>query len=268
MTLFRMLRIGALLTVLIIVAAGTWLTERRLANWERPVWVTFYPIPADSGADTLEFVRNVDAESFRDIDRFFQTQGDRFRLGLTPVVNIQVAPVSTDLPPELPDRNQPHEVAWWSLKMRWYAWRMGRNDGLAPPDIQVFALYHGIQDRSERHMSVGMRKGMYGLVNIYASNRMNDRNQVVIAHELLHVFGASDKYSLGSGDPIYPHGYSDPYVQPLFPQERCEIMGGRIPISASRSIMPPSLADCTVGTLTAREIGFFVNMDEQSDWLP
>jgi hypothetical protein len=47
-----MFRIGALLMVLIIVAASTWLTERRLANWERPVWVTFYPLAADEGGDT------------------------------------------------------------------------------------------------------------------------------------------------------------------------------------------------------------------------
>ena len=264
MTIFRILRIGALLTVLIIVAAGTWLTERRLANWERPVWVTFYPIPADGSADAIEFVNNIDEETYRDVDRFFQAQADRFGLGLTPVINIQVAPVSTDLPPPLPNRNEPHAVAWWSLRMRWYSWLMGRKDGLVPPDIQVFAIYHGSDSESERNMSVGMRKGMYGLVNIYAVESMNTRNQVIIAHELMHVFGASDKYSLGSGDPIYPYGYADPLAEPLFPQSRCEIMGGRIPISAHQAVMPSSLSDCMVGDQTAREIGFYVRMNEKA----
>lgn len=263
MTIFRMLRIGALLTVLIIVAAGTWLTERRLANWERPVWVTFYPIPADASADTLEFVENIDHETYRDVDRFFQVQGDRFDLRLTPVINIQVAPVITDLPPPIPDRTKPHLVAWWSLKMRWYSWMMERKDGLVEPDIQVFAIYHGKSSTSERHMSVGMRKGMFGLVNLYAVDSMNDRNQVVIAHEMLHVLGASDKYALGSGDPIYPYGYAEPLAQPLFPQTQCEIMGGRIPVSSYQAVMPGSLAECTVGTKTAQEIGFFVRMEEK-----
>lgn len=257
-----MFRIGALLTVLIIVAASTWLTERRLANWERPVWVTFYPLAADDGQDTREFVRNVDEESFSDIDTFFKTQSSRFGIDLTPVIRVQVAPVSTDLPPEIPDRHAPHLVAWWSLKMRWYAWNMDRKDGLVKPDIQVFAIYHGRNGTSEKHLSVGMRKGMFGVVNLYAANSMNARNQVVIAHELMHVFGASDKYSLGSNEPIYPHGYADPNQKPLFPQTRCEIMGGRIPITAYDSVMPRSLANCMVGELTAREIGFFDQLND------
>lgn len=257
-----MFRIGALLTVLIIVAASTWLTERRLASWERPVWVTFYPLAADAGADTREFVREVDAESFADIDTFFKTQSQRFGIDLTPVIRVQVAPVSSELPPEIPDRHAPHLVAWWSLKMRWYAWNMDRKDELVTPDIQVFAIYHGRDNRAEKHLSVGMRKGMFGVVNLYALDSMNARNQVVIAHELMHVFGASDKYSLASNEPIFPNGYADPNQTPLFPQQRCEIMGGRIPLSAYDSVMPRSLAQCTVGELTAWEIGFFSRLTE------
>ena len=260
MTLFRLLRIGALLTVLIIVAAGTWLTERRLANWERPVWVTFYPLAGDDGADTARFVRKVDADSFKDINEFFQSQARRFEIDLTPVINVQVAEPGTDLPPEIPDRHAPHLVAWWSLKMRWYAWNMDRKDGLVKPDIQVFAIYHGRSGESERGLSVGMRKGLFGVTNLFAADAMNTRNQVVIAHELLHVFGASDKYSLGSTEPTYPEGYADPNQQPLFPQERCEIMGGRIPLSAVDSIMPASLSQCIIGIDTAREIGFFARL--------
>lgn len=252
-----MFRIGALLTVLIIVAASSWLTERRLASWQRPVWVTFYPLAADAGRDTRNFVRKVDEDSFDDINEFFQTEARRFGIGLTPVINVQVAPVSNDLPPEIPDRHAPHLVAWWSLKMRWYAWNMDRKDDLVEPDIQVFALYHGTEGKSEKHISVGMRKGLFGVVNLYAADAMNRRNQVVIAHELMHVFGATDKYSLGSNEPLYPFGYADPHQEPLFPQSRCEIMGGRVPLTAYQSIMPRSLADCTVGIETAREIGFY-----------
>jgi hypothetical protein len=252
-----MFRIGALLTVLIIVAASSWLTERRLASWERPVWVTFYPLAADSGEDTRSFVRKVDEDSFSEINDFFQSQARRFGIELTPVINVQVAPVSADLPPQIPDRHAPHLIAWWSLKMRWYAWNMDRKDGLVEPDIQVFALYHGSNGNSESHLSVGMRKGMFGVVNLFAAKSMNPRNQVVIAHELMHVFGATDKYSMGNNEPIYPHGYPDPHQKPLFPQNRCEIMGGRIPLSSYQSEMPRSLSHCTIGIETAREMGFY-----------
>lgn len=252
-----MFRIGALLTVLIIVAASSWLTERRLASWERPVWVVVYPLAADDGADTREFVRRVDEDYFSDIDAFFKSQSVLYGIDLTPVIQVQVAPISDNLPPDIPDRHAPHLIAWWSLKMRWYAWNMDRRDGLVQPDIQVFAIYHGRKGTSEKHMSVGMRKGMFGLVNLYASDSLNRRNQVVIAHELMHVFGATDKYSMGSNEPIYPHGYADPNQTPLFPQRRCEIMGGRIPITSYQSVMPQSLEQCTIGILTAQEIGFY-----------
>lgn len=257
MTLFRMIRIMALLTVLIIVAASSWLTERRLANWERPVWVTFYPLRADSGRDTERFVWNVDASSFGQINEFFESEARKFAIDLTPVIQVQVAPPGDDLPPPIPDRHAPHLVALWSLKMRWYAWNMDRKDGLITPDIQVFALYHGADGKSESHLSVGMRKGMFGVINLFAAEAMNARNQFVIAHELMHVFGATDKYSLGNNEPIYPFGYADPHQQPLFPQTRCEIMGGRIPHSAFQSDMPGSLSQCKIGELTAREIGFY-----------
>ena len=257
-----MLRIGALLTVLFIIAASTWLTERRLASWERPVWVTFYPLNGDDAADTRQFVRRVDEDSFSEINDFFQAQAARYGIELTPVINVQVAPVSEHLPPDIPDRNSPIAVAWWSLKMRWYAWNMERRDGLVPADIQIFAQYHGRNGIREKRISVGMRKGMYGVANLYANERMNSRNQIVIAHELMHVLGASDKYSLGSNEPIYPFGYADPNQKPLFPQERCEIMGGRVPISSFESYMPRSLEQCIVGIETAREIGFYDRLVE------
>ena len=33
-------------------------------------------------------------------------------------------------------------IAWWSLRMRYWAWRVAVDDPLPTPDIQVFAIYH------------------------------------------------------------------------------------------------------------------------------
>jgi hypothetical protein len=153
-------------------------------------------------------------------------------------------------------------IALWSLKMRWWSWRMERNDGLIPPDIQVFVLYHSIGGDNEMMMSVGMRKGMYGLVKGYGNRTMDSYNQIVIAHELLHILGATDKYVFATGDPEYPFGYAAPNQQPLFPQTEAEIMGGRIPLNAFESIMPQSLAQCRIGHKTAEEIGLLAQLEE------
>ena len=42
--------------------------------------------------------------------------------------------------------------------------------------------------------STGLQKGMLGVVNAFASADQEGSNAVVIAHELLHTFGATDKY--------------------------------------------------------------------------
>jgi len=121
-------------------------------------------------------------------------------------------------------------------------------------------LYHGENGQSEVEISVGMRKGRYGVVNVFAERSMRPRNLVVFTHELMHVMGASDKYTLTTGEPQYPFGFADPNKQPLFPQTRAEIMGGRIPINSFSSRMPASLEECRIGQMTAAEIGFLAQL--------
>jgi len=90
----------------------------------------------------------------------------------------------------------------------------------------------------------------YLLINAFASKDYQGSNNVVIAHELMHTFGASDKYG-PDGEPVYPEGYADAYQDPLYPQTRAEIMGGRIALSQTKSKMPEGLSNVAVGAITA-----------------
>jgi len=262
MSVFKLIRVVALLSILFVMLAGTWINERRLANWERPVWITLYPIVADDEPATEAYARGIDETSFEEINAFFQRDLELYGVSLSPTFQFQIAPVTWKLPPAIPDRHSMVAVALWSLKMRWWSWRMERNDDLVSPDIQVFVLYHSIAGDNEMKVSVGMRKGMYGLVKGYGTKTMDSYNQIVIAHELLHVLGATDKYVYATGDPEYPFGYAAPEQQPLFPQMEAEIMGGRIPLNSFESIMPESLAQCRIGHKTAEEIGLFAQLLE------
>ena len=94
--------------------------------------------------------------------------------------------------------------------MRWWAWRQAAQDGLPTPDIQVFIRFRSAEGAPRLDRSVGLQKGRYTLVNAYASPRMASSNRVVIAHELLHVLGATDKYDLATGQPIPPDGLAEP----------------------------------------------------------
>ena len=262
MSVFKLIRIVVLLSVFFVILVGTWMNERRLASWERPIWVTVYPIVADNARETERYVRGIRETDFEDINAFLERDLILYGVSLTPPIKFQLAPVSDELPPAIPERHSYVSIGIWSLKMRWWSWRKMQKDGLVSPDVQMFVLYHTVGRDSEMNVSVGMRKGMYGLVKAYAGVGMHPKNQVVIAHEFLHVLGASDKYAAGSGEPDFPFGYAEPNRQPLFPQRYAEIMGGRIPLSAYDSVMPDSLSECRIGRKTAEEIGLFAQLQE------
>lgn len=262
MSLFKLLRIVALLSVLFVIVAGTWMTERKLARWEQPIWVTLYPIVEEGKGGTERFVRSIGLEDFSGINRFLTEELARYGVTMAEPLQFQLAPVSAEKPPVIPDRHNPAAIAWWSLKMRWWAWRRETPGDLIAPDVQMFLIYHEPGEFSEMQMSVGMRKGRYGLVKAYAGAENRGYNNVVITHELLHVLGATDKYSLATGDPIFPEGFAEPNRQPLFPQTRAEIMAGAIPLSATRHALPGSLERCRIGQATAEEIGLLQKLIE------
>jgi len=254
--LVRYIRIAILLTILVIVAGGQWLTENRLDSWEKPLWMTIYPIAAEPGPGVRYYVEALRAESFRDISDFVRQQAARYARHLDTPLIVQVARPLQRLPPPLPSDHSGLAVALWSLRMRWWIWRNGRQEGLAPPDVRMFVLYQEKPAKGPLERSVGVRKGSYGIVNAVASPYMAAHNRIVIAHELMHILGATDKYDLRTGQPDNPDGLSMPRQVPLYPQKRAEIMGGRIAVSAHRWRNPFGLGECVIGPKTAAEIGW------------
>ena len=254
--MFKYLRLAILLTILIVVAGKQVLTPNRLASWEKPLWVTIYPVLADPGADVRRYAGSLGVDSFQDIGSFIKRQASRYgRHFETPIV-IQVARPLTAIPPALPAEGSGLNVAIWSLKMRWWSWKNSGQDGLAPDDARMFVLYQQGKSSGTLERSVGIKNGSYGVVNAVASRQMAARNRIVITHELLHILGASDKYDLATGQPLAPDGLANPEQSPLYPQNRAEIMGGRIATSASQWRRPASLKSCVIGAGTAAEIGW------------
>jgi hypothetical protein len=83
---------------------------------------------------------------------------------------------------------------------------------------------------------------------------MDGQNAIVIAHEVMHTLGATDKYEPRSGLPVFPQGYARPDAEPRYPQPAAEIMAGRRPLSPGSAEMPAGLSAVEVGATTAREI--------------
>jgi len=115
-------------------------------------------------------------------------------------------------------------------------------------------LYNDPQLNPRVAHSLGLKKGLLGVVHGFAAQAQEGGNNVVIAHELLHTVGASDKYDLQTNLPLFPIGYAEPDKQPLLPQEFAEIMAGRLQLAPGVMRQADSLSEVMIGEYTAREI--------------
>ncbi len=254
---FRRTRIAVLLTILLAVIIGTLLDARRIASWRRPLRVAILPVSAGADRDVRAYIDSLDTTAFDDVAKFFLREGELRHVGARPPVELIFGPKVDDVPPPVPEPGDRSaiSVALWSLKLRYWVWRMSRRFGLAEVDVRIFALFHPAVAGTELDHSLGLRKGRTAIAHLFASAKDAPTNNVVIAHELLHTLGAADKYDEQTL-PLFPAGYAEPARSPRFPQTLAEIMAGRVPITVSAAKMPDSLEQCVIGPETAKEIGW------------
>ena len=249
---FKSIRIGILVGILLVVGLNAWHTKRRIALWLEPLQVVIYPINGNGGRLSADYINSLDRYEFAYIEHFLQNEATRYGLPLEEPITIGIAPEVEELPPEPPMGGHFLHIVWWSLKLRYWAYRVNTYDG--PADIKLFLIYHDPNSHKVLKHSYGLEKGLVGIVNVFASKKMAPTNNVIITHELLHTLGATDKYDLATEQPLYPDGYAEPDLQPLYPQSYAEIMGGRIPLSTNEAETPDTLNKVIVGILTAKEI--------------
>ena len=118
----------------------------------------------------------------------------------------------------------------------------------------MFVIYFDPEESQRLAHSLGLQKGLIGVVNAFADDEMSKENNIVIAHELLHTVGASDKYDPRTNQPLFPIGFAEPDREPSLPQKKAEIMAGRIPVDVNKTISPKSLKKVLLGETTATEI--------------
>ena len=241
--------------MLLAVAQGAWIARARTTDWKEPLRVVVYPINGDRSAAADRHIQDLQRDSFEPLALFMRGQAAAYGLKLRNPVEMYLAPRVDAMPPAPPRQGSRLEIIWWSLQLRFWAWR---NDAYSGPKahVRMFVKYFAPVSNASLQHSVGLRQGLIGVVNVFASADMEGANQVVIAHELLHTFGASDKYDPATNQPLYPDGYAEPDARPLLPQTRAEIMAGRIPLSQMRAETPRGLDETQIGAATAREINW------------
>lgn len=253
--MFRLFRITVLLLILFFVSVSSWLSRVRSTDWNDSLWIKIYPVNADGSDVSRDHIRGLKLEHFAPIEEFIATEAARYGHGIARPVRVELGEEVTEQPPRLDEAPNMLEIMLWSLKMRWWAGDVTDAQDHPDPDVRIFLRYHAPNEHLVPENSVGLQKGMVGIVNGYASTRYAGANNVIIAHEFLHTLGATDKYDLSTALPYFPLGFAEPELQPRFPQRLAEIMGGRIPIAEDDAVIPKSLQYVVIGAATAREIG-------------
>jgi hypothetical protein len=254
--MWRKLRISILLLILGIAAYSTWHDRFSTTDWDRTLWIGVFPLNAEGSPVSADYIAKLTPERVADIEQFLNREGKRYGVDIDRPVRVELYPAVIELPPPRDAHSNALQNVWWSLRLRLYARRNSHASGRPTPQIRVFVLYHDPAFTQAVPHSVGLQKGLVGVVHAFAAVDMTRPNNVVIAHEILHTLGATDKYDAESLAPLYPEGYAEPDRQPKFPQVLTEIMAGRYAIDEHTFDMPASLNDVLVGDATAREIGW------------
>jgi hypothetical protein len=216
--------------------------------------VRIYAVNGDARNATENYIDSLSRHSFAAVEKFVNREARRHGIPID-AIDVEYNGRLQSGPPQPPAGHSVLENIWWSLKFRAWAAHRAWNSDQEEGDVELFVTYYDIETTPSLRHSVGLEGGLIGIINAFADKSYRGSNQVVITHELMHTLGASDKYAMNS-IPQYPQGYAEPYLKPLYPQRRAEIMGGRIPLSPQQARMPESLAEVVVGNYTAAEINW------------
>lgn len=252
---FRAIRILLLMALLAAVAAMNFWESMVVRNWSRPLEVSIYPVNGDGTPDVEEYISSLKQDDFQEIGTFIESQSERYRGKNLPPVNIRLGREIRTQPPGPPESRQSViSSIRWSLGLRRYAFS-NTPFWASLGTVRLFVVYHRGEDGKALQHSLGLHKGMLGVVHAFAQTKQNAQNNVVITHELFHALGASDKYD-AANQPIYPIGFGEPGDGPHYPQHVAEIMAGRIAITPVAAKIPAGLGECVVGYATAWEINW------------
>jgi hypothetical protein len=254
--MWRTLRIVILLLVLAIVAGGAWLDRIRTTSWQHTVFVGAFPVNADGSAAADRYISGLTEAQLQPVTEFVAAEARRYGVALDAPIGIKLyAPLHTR-PPQLDADAGLFGRIVWSLRLRRYRAQAIGSIERSRPQIALFLLYHDPATSPVLPHSLGLQRGLMGVVHLFATDAQTAQNAIVTAHELLHTFGATDKYAFDSDAPLYPQGYAEPQLNPRYPQRFAEIMAGRIPLAPDRQVMPDDLSEERVGPATALEIGW------------
>lgn len=253
---FRNIRIALML--ILLGAVALYAKDQRLVTqgWYRTLEIVVYPINASNSPIVTKYINSLNSKKFVEIDKFIKRESEKYNVIASVPTATRLGQQLSKLPPAPPPAGSSVlSNIIWSMKLRWWIWRHAPNENNDKYLIRMFVHYHDPSQSSQLLHSVGLQKGLVGIVNAFGVGSQTRQNNMVIAHEFLHTVGASDKYN-ELGLPTVPDGLGNPSQSPLYPQKKTEIMAGKRAITADYAEMPNSFRHVVIGHKTAHEIGW------------
>ncbi len=250
----RYTRYLILLLILLALSVHKLYKNSQVRSWQETLSVVVYPSNGDGLASTAAYIRSLDEQNVQQIAQFVNAEARRYGVTDAAAINVQLGSADLGTPPRLPRNRNVFSNIFWSLSFRGWANFKLYSSAAGMPDIALFVVFFDPGNIKRLDHSIGLADSMIAMINAFADRKYEGSNNVVIAHELLHTVGATDKYDAETNLPLLPYGFADPEKSPLYPQSKAEIMGGRIPLGPHTAIMPTSLQQITIGQGTALEL--------------
>ena len=268
----RRLRQSLLFLVLLVVSVWGYLNHRadhHVFAWDRELEILLVPLVdpatdlADGGNAELmrRFLSVAPGGGTLALERWFEDEYARHVRPVDSLLRIAVESPSrvASLPPPIPDLTDSFVARWRkTAAFLEYFEDLDREHRLLQGafDATLFVYFYDPERRSTfvEHHPVATRRRRFGVVFVPLELYSGGFYSALLAHELCHAFGATDKYAGGTS--VFPEGFAEPQNDPLYPQRHAEIMALGIPVASGVERRVESLSDCVVGDTTAREMGW------------
>jgi hypothetical protein len=275
---FFRLRVAVLLFVLASVLLFAWndaRSRRARKDWDHTLQIAVVLLRAGPVADDALDALRARASA---LEGRLQDELHRYRPGAPAPFAFTVAgPVDVASGPPRDAIDGVVDLVAHTFRMWRYVRVVDRRAGIAPRafDARIYVTARTATHTFRQNVEGASKEnGRIGTVDVEfdpdpTADRvgMADFALFVVAHEVMHTLGATDKYD-ATGRVLLPDGLAEPDREPLWPQRFAEVMARNRPIyrrsgagsaagePADEEVVPESLNELAVGKKTAEEIGW------------